>query len=225
MIARALIVLSLMAVAAVYTGRAGAAEEVAVRAPLAALPLEVEGWQGRDSAPFADDVVAQLGVDDYVNRHYARPAGSATLDAPPDGWALYGPPATISLYAGYYASQRQGDTIHSPQNCLPGAGWHPVASGRMDLDAAGRVLTVNRYVIQKGLDRQVVLYWYQGRGRVVASEYANKALLMLDAARLNRTGGGLVRVMTPVVTTAEAATDELTAFVTALFPHLERHLP
>jgi EpsI family protein len=226
MIARALIVLSLMVAAAVYTSRAGAAEEVAVRAPLAALPLEVGGWHGRDSAPFADDVVAQLGVDDYVNRHYARPARSAPLDTSWDGrTGLAGPPATISLYAGYYASQRQGDTIHSPQNCLPGAGWHPVASGRMDLDAAGRVLRVNRYVIQKGLDRQVVLYWYQGRGRVVASEYANKALLMLDAARLNRTGGGLVRVMTPVVTTAEAATDELAAFVTALFPHLERHLP
>jgi EpsI family protein len=216
MIARALVVLAMMAAAAVYTGRAGAVEETAARAPLAALPLEMEGWEGRDSAPFADDVVAQLGVDDYVNRHYAHSAGRTPLD---------GQPATISLYAGYYASQRQGDSIHSPQNCLPGAGWHPVASGRMDVDAGGRVLTVNRYVIQKGLDRQVVLYWYQGRGRVVASEYANKALLMLDAARLNRTSGGLVRVMTPVVTTAEAATDELAAFVGALFPHLERHLP
>jgi EpsI family protein len=209
MIARAFIVVTLLAAAGAYTSRAGAAEDVVTRAPLAELPLQVDRWHGRDSAPFDDDIVAQLGVDDYVNRAYAPPAGASP----------------ILLYAGYYASQRQGDSIHSPQNCLPGAGWQPVASGRLDVEAGGRVLTVNRYVIQKGLDRQVVLYWYQGRGRVVANEYANKALLMFDAARLNRTSGGLVRVMTPVVTTAEAATDELAAFVAALFPHLERHLP
>jgi EpsI family protein len=129
------------------------------------------------------------------------------------------------LYAGFYHSQRQGDTIHSPQNCLPGAGWRPVASGTVDLSFGGREVTVNRYVIQKGLDRQVVLYWYQGRGRIVANEYFNKALLMLDAARLHRTSGGLVRLLAPVVTTAEAATDELTAFAAALLPYLERHLP
>jgi EpsI family protein len=209
MIARALVVLGLIAGAGAYAARAGASEAMVARAPLSDLPFSLAGWNGRDSAPFDDDVVAQLGVDDYVSRAYL-PAGSI---------------APVLLYAGYYASQRQGDSIHSPQNCLPGAGWLPVASERMTIDVAGDPVTVNRYVIQKGLDRQVVLYWYQGRGRVVASEYANKALLMLDAARLNRTSGGLVRVMTPVVTTAEAATDELAAFVAALFPHLERHLP
>jgi EpsI family protein len=209
MIARALVVLSLIAAAGLYTARAGTSEDPVPRMPLADLPLSLDGWHGRDSAPFDDDIVAQLGVDDYVNRAYAPPAGASP----------------ILLYAGYYASQRQGDSIHSPQNCLPGAGWQPVASGRLDVEAGGRVLTVNRYVIQKGLERQVVLYWYQGRGRVVANEYANKALLMLDAARLNRTSGGLVRIMTPVVTTAEAATEDLAAFVAAIFPRLERHLP
>lgn len=213
MIARALIVFGLLVAAGLYTGQAGALEDTAPRAPLAELPLAVDRWQGRDAAPFEDDVVAQLGVDDYVHRQYwtAGPGGGGATP--------------IGLYAGYYASQRQGDTIHSPQNCLPGAGWLPVASGRMEVETPGRTLTVNRYVIQKGLDRQVVLYWYQGRGRVVANEYANKALLMLDAATSNRTSGGLVRVLTPVVSTAEAATGELAAFAAAIFPHLERHLP
>jgi EpsI family protein len=100
-----------------------------------------------------------------------------------------------------------------------------VSSRIADVRAGDRTLRVNEYVIQKGLDRQVVLYWYQGRGRVVASEYANKALLMLDAARLNRTNGGLVRVIAPVVTTTDAAATELGAFVAALFPHLSKHLP
>jgi EpsI family protein len=93
------------------------------------------------------------------------------------------------------------------------------------LQSGGRTLTVNQFVIQKGIDRQAVLYWYQGRGRVTASEYKNKAFLMLDAARLHRTNGGLVRLITPVVSTADAAKAELAAFAAVLLPHLDGHLP
>jgi EpsI family protein len=172
------------------------------------LPLTIGDWQGQESAPLADDVLAQLGVDDYVNRHYAR-----------------GGSAPVGLYVAYYASQRQGDTIHSPQNCLPGAGWVPVETGIADLRVGDRAISVNQFVIQNGLDRQVVFYWYQGRGRVVANEYRNKALLMLDAARLHRTNGGMVRVIAPITSTAEAAKAELSAFAGVLFPHLDGHLP
>ena len=208
MIPRTALVVMLIVGAGIYSRGAGAVEATVERSPLVELPATIGQWQGREAAPLADDVVATLGVDDYVNRRYTDAAG-----------------LPVGLYVGYYHSQRQGDTIHSPQNCLPGAGWRPVASGRVSVDADGRTVEVNRYVIQKGLDRQVVLYWYQGRGRVVANEYANKGLLMLDAARLNRTSGGLVRLIAPVVTTAEAATAELTSFAAALFPHLDRHLP
>jgi EpsI family protein len=87
---------------------------------------------------------------------------------------------------------------------------------------------VNRYVIQKGIDRQVVMYWYQGRGRVVANEYANKLWLMLDAARLHRTNGALVRVIAPVsaATGGMAAADTVTTdFARELYPHLSSYLP
>jgi len=131
----------------------------------------------------------------------------------------------VALYVGYYASQRQGDTIHSPQNCLPGAGWRPVSAERTTVDFGGRTVPVNRFIIQKGLDRQAVFYWYQGRSRVVASEFANKAWLMLDAARLRRTDGGLVRAITPVSSTPDAAFATLTTFSTALFPYLSSRLP
>jgi EpsI family protein len=208
MIARAVCVLVLMIVAGAYSSRAGSVEATVARAPLAELPYVLDDWRGFDSAPLADDIVTTLGVDDYANRRYVAASGMP-----------------VGLYVGYYTSQRQGDTIHSPQNCLPGAGWRPVESGYVDVVTGGRTLQVNRYVIQKGLERQVVLYWYQGRGRVVANEYANKALLMFDAARLGRTSGGLVRVIAPVVTTAEATTDQLTAFVATLYPHLDRHIP
>jgi EpsI family protein len=150
-----------------------------------------------------------LGVDEYVNRTYVNTAG-----------------VPLNLYIGYYASQRQGDTIHSPQNCLPGSGWQPVEASRVSLDAAGRTFPVNRYVIEKALNRQVVYYWYQGRGRIVASDYANKLFLMLDAARLHRTNGSLVRIIVPQSPAAPAAADGLAAgFARALAPRLFAYLP
>jgi EpsI family protein len=208
MIGRTAVVLALLAGAGLYSARAASVEAFVPREPLASLPLVLGEWHGREAAPLADDVLGQLGVDDYVNRRYARDG------APP-----------VGIYVGYYASQRQGDTIHSPQNCLPGAGWRPVETGVTELRVGERMVPVNQFVIQKGLDRQVVLYWYHGRGRVTANEYANKAFLMLDAARLHRTNGGLVRLITPVVSTAEAAKSELAAFAAILFVHLDGHLP
>jgi EpsI family protein len=208
MVARALIVVALIAAAGLYSTGAASVDAAVSRTPLASLSPAIDSWQGHDAAPFSDDVVSQLGVDDYVNRRYAR-----------------GNTVPVTLYVGYYASQRQGDTIHSPRNCLPGAGWQPVSSEQGTIDVAGQQLPVNRYLIQQGLDRQAVIYWYQGRGRVIANEYANKAWLMVDAARLRRTDGALVRLITPVTSTPEAAFGELTAFATALYPRLKAHIP
>ena len=208
MVRRAILVVVLLIAAGVYGARAGSAEAVVAREPLAALPLQLGDWQGYEAEPFAGDLLAALGVDDYLNRQYIH-QGS-------------GP---VGVYVGYYASQRQGDTIHSPQNCLPGAGWRPVESGVANVPVGDRSILVNQYVIQRGLDRQVVLYWYQGRGRVTANEYRNKAYLMFDSVRLHRTNGGLVRLIAPIVTTADAAKATASSFARLMFPHLARHLP
>ena len=207
MIARALLAAAIIVAAGIYASGASAPERLPSRETLATTPVSLLGWEGRDVA-LDDDVLVQLGVDDYINRRYMA------ADAPP-----------VALYVGYYASQRQGDTIHSPQNCLPGAGWRPVSAERTTVDLGGRTIPVNRFIIQKGLDRQAVFYWYQGRSRVVANEFANKAWLMLDAARLRRTDGGLVRAITPVASTPDAAFATLTTFSTALFPYLSSRLP
>ena len=207
MIARFLIAAGMIVAAGIYASGASAPERLPSRETLATTPVSLQGWKGLDVA-LDDDVLAQLGVDDYINRRYVA------ADAAP-----------VALYVGYYASQRQGDTIHSPQNCLPGAGWRPVTGERTTVDLGGRTIPVNRFIIQKGLDRQAVFYWYQGRSRVVANEFANKAWLMLDAARLRRTDGGLVRAITPVSSTPDAAFATLTTFSTALFPYLSSRLP
>ena len=204
---RAVVVVVLLGGTALLERTVSGAEATVARAPLATLPPVLDGWQGRAAAPLAKDVVAVLGVDDYVYRTYVR-----------DG-------VPMNLYAGYYDTQRRGDAIHSPQNCLPGAGWQPVDSRTVDLSSANGPVRVNQYVIQKGLQKQVVLYWYQGRGRVVANEYANKALLMWDAATRRRTSGGLVRVITPVTSTTDAAARQAAEFATALLPQLQRVMP
>ena len=212
MTTRLFVITACLLVAAGLRFRAEQPERVPLREPLQKLPLQIESWRGRDAAPFADDVVAVLGVDEYVSRFYRTPES-----------------ATLSLYVGYYQSQRQGDTIHSPMNCLPGAGWQPMETGRLTIDVAGHTpLDVNRVVIQKGLDRQLALYWYQSHGRVIANEYWSKLFMVYDAMRLNRSDAALVRVISPIASAdpdAGAATRRAMNFVRALWPSLERHLP
>jgi len=157
--------------------------------------------------------LAILGVDDYINRVYYS---SELFPA--------------SLYVGFYKSQREGDTIHSPLNCLPGAGWNPVKNSHIQISANDNSsIEINRIVILKGMDKQVVLYWYQSHGRVIASEYWGKIYTVLDALRTNRTDAALVRVICPVAGT-EAQAEEFAEkravdFVKAIFPLLGNFLP
>jgi len=220
MVTRTLIVAALLLGTSGYLAKMSRAEPTPIRETLASLPMEVGGWRGSLQPDFEDRILAVLGVDDYARRIYRRPQ---------EGW--------LGLYIGYYASQRQGDTIHSPLNCLPGAGWTPVTQGQVTLsvrespapDAAAREITVNRFVIQKGLERQLVLYWYQSHNRVVASEYWGRAYTVIDAIRHNRTDAALVRVVLPIFGEGPEglaiAERRGRGFVESLFPYLGRHLP
>jgi EpsI family protein len=208
MIARALALAAALGAAALIGARAGAAEQPAARESLSKLPRTIAAWRAVSDTPLDPEARRVLGVDDYVNRRYAGAGGEL-----------------VGLYIGYYASQRQGDTIHSPQNCLPGAGWEPVESSSEMLAGSAGPVVVNRYVVQKGLDRQVVLYWYEGRGRIVANEYLNKFWLIADAARLHRTNGALVRIMAPVVAEQADASRAAAGFAQAILPALPTYLP
>jgi EpsI family protein len=212
-IGRALVLSAGILLAGLYGSHLAGRERAVPRQALASLPRALGDWPAAVDVPLGNDALAVLGVDDYVSRTYL-----STTSAP-----------AVNLYVGYYDSQRQGDTIHSPQNCLPGAGWQAIEGGRVRLELGDRTEIVNRYVIQKGLDRQVVLYWYQGRGRVVANEYANKFWLMVDAARLHRSNGALVRVIASAGRSTggslAAADTAATSFTRTLFPHLAAYLP
>ncbi len=215
---RAIILTCCLLITAWYLAHAQTAEAVPAHAQIELLPLAFDGWAGRDASPFSPQILAILGVDHYVTRNY---------------WHQGGQP--VGLYVGFYESQRQGDTMHSPLNCLPGAGWLPTSKSALTITALDGVqktskdIVVNRVVIERGLDRQLVLYWYQTHGRVIASEYWGKIYTVVDALRYNRTDAALIRVMTPLGDQPDlseaAAQARAVQFVQALFPQLSHYLP
>ncbi|HMC78209.1 MAG TPA: EpsI family protein [Vicinamibacterales bacterium] len=229
MILRAAAVAAVILGGGAYASVAQSPDREVARASLASLPCALDRWTCAGDTPLDGKTLALLGVDDYINRTYrALPPDPLRQGFGGQEGGSHGI-GVVGLYIGYYASQRQGEAIHSPQNCLPGSGWQPVSAARATLDTGRGAIAVNRYVVQKGLDRQVVLYWYQGRGRVVANEYVNKFWLMLDQGTLHRSNGALVRVVVPVngtdagaLASASASADE---FTRAIYPRLSPYLP
>jgi len=206
--ARTVVLTLSLAIGAVYLGYVSKTEAVPIRESLSRLPLQVGNWQGQPMLPLSDKIIAALGVSEYVNRIYSNSA-----------------PVPVELYIGYHRSQRTGETIHSPKNCLPGAGWAPIKSSRINIPFREGTIEVNRYVIQKGMDKALVLYWYYGAGRIIASEYKAKIYLVLDSIRKNRSDGALVRIIIPVINSEDEAEREATDFARSLVPLLRRNLP
>jgi EpsI family protein len=179
--------------------------------PLSLLPAVIGKWTGNDQ-PVTQETRDVLGAGDFLSRTYVQ----APTALP------------VSLFIGYFPTQRTGQTIHSPKHCLPGAGWVFESSNYVDLvDANGKPHQVGEYVIANGGTRQFVIYWYQAHGRSVASEYRAKVYMALDAMRTNRTDGALVRIITPLTSSEEipAARKRAEDFAARLAPLLPRFVP
>ncbi|HET9400038.1 MAG TPA: EpsI family protein [Candidatus Acidoferrales bacterium] len=199
-------------VASVFLTLRSRAEIVPAHKILADFPRELDGRIAKEQQLSAE-ALAVLGPGDFMVRDYIDPAG-----------VRY----PVNLYIAYFQSQRTGDTIHSPKNCLPGAGWVPVQVDHVSLTGSdGGPITVNRYVLGNGEQRLLALYWYQAHGRVVASEYSAKLYLVADAMRLNRTDGALVRILTPVERgeNIDAAQVRTTEFASTVIPSLDQYIP
>jgi len=203
------VVLLLAATAALLNARS-AVEAVPPHVEIASFPAEIDTWHGID-VPMSPETLTVLGPGQFLVRDYRR--------SPAEPY--------VNLYVAYFPSQKTGDTIHSPQNCLPGAGWTPLQSGRIALQRDdGTTITVNRFIISKGLVRQLVLYWYQAHDRVTPSEYWAKIYLVADAIRMNRTDGALVRVVTPITNgDEEAAQARALDFTHRVLPLLDSYIP
>jgi EpsI family protein len=174
-----------------------------------AFMYDIGEWKGQDQPPMDPKTLNVLRVDNYLDRVYENSKKN---------W--------ISLYVGYFRDQISGQIIHSPRNCMPGAGWNFIQNETVTLDIPGKTplkLEATRAILSRGEDRLLAYFWYQSRGRLIASEYWDKVYLVLDAIRYNRTDGALVRVLTELpkdgdITTIDA---QLKAFIQAVTPSLQ----
>jgi EpsI family protein len=194
----------------------GDTDRVPATPPLSLLPQTIGARTAQDY-PLDSETLEVLGDGRFLNRVYSSvgPVGQPA-EAP------------VSLFIGYFPTQRSGQSIHSPQNCLPGAGWAFLSSQVINLPTAdGRPYPVGEYLIGNAGQKQVVLYWYLAHGRSVASDYLAKAYMMLDAVRWNRTDGALVRIVTPVGQneSLESAQQRAVQFAGQVTPLLPRFIP
>lgn len=186
------------------------AEASIQRKELTELPERLGDWRQRGSEfKFNEQVEGLLKVSDYTMREYSLEDGRIG-----------------NIYVGYYASQRGGATYHSPQNCLPGAGWVMKDPQFVEIPRGdGTTFTANRYVIENGIYNEVMIYWYQGRGRTEASEYRDKVNTVLDSVSRRRSDGAMVRVMTSVGQDEPAAITAATDLAAKLAEVLPSYVP
>src|SRR3954468_10278172 len=189
-----------------------AGEASVSRSRLSEMPAQVASWHqvGADQR-FAQETEDVLRADDYLSRTYERPDGSAA-----------------SFYVGYYTTQRTGATYHSPLNCLPGSGWEMNDPATVTIAPAdgSPAFEANRYIVQNGDDKQLLIYWYQGRGRKLASEYWGKFYTVIDSIRRRRSDGAMVRVMMPLGKRSEEETlSAATDLAAQVAPALSEFIP
>lgn len=180
--------------------------------PLSEVPHRFGTWQLQQEGVVEQEVQDVLRADELLTRSYLSTEQMFSAH----------------LFVAYFRSQRAGQVPHSPKNCMPGSGWVPSVSDEVRIDVPGRTepLEANRYIVAKGDQKSLVLYWYQSRDRIVASEYKAKFYVVADALRYNRTDTALVRVIVPIVDgdvdrSQKAAVD----FVRSFYSPLRQHFP
>jgi EpsI family protein len=181
------------------------------RKSLAEFPKTLGDWTTMSEQKIDERSMRILQVDDYLIRNYRNSNGEI-----------------IILYIGYFKSQREGKGIHSPRQCLPGAGWIPIDTSVYQMEVPNHnieTVPVNKFIMGKGLDRQIFLFWYYGRGRVYASEYWNKSYLIWDSLTKKRTDGALIRINNPVTHDIDEALKTQSEFIKLFFPLLREFIP
>ena len=186
-------------------------EASVVRRELKEFPTALGQWQQRGvDTRFDAQTESVLRADDYLARDFVLPDGRSA-----------------NFYVGYYETQRNGATYHSPLNCLPGAGWVMTEPATIHITPSdgGAPFEANRYIIQNGNTRQLLIYWYQGRGRAVASEYWGKIYTVVDSVKRRRSDGAMVRVIVPVQRSEQEALALATDLAAQAAPMLPNYVP
>ncbi len=192
----------------VYVNFLGTVKPVLLKRQLDNFPQKIGDFKRVGEQSFSAEVLNVAGVDKYIMWQYQDKTGY-----------------TLGLYIGYYRDQTEGSIIHSPKHCMPGSGWEPSLTKEVSITADnGKTYTINRMVLQKGMDKQIAHYWYQGRGRVLANEYIDRAFMIWDSLTRRRSDGSLVRI-TGAGNRGEADTRSQMRFMASLLPELDKFLP
>ncbi|MCF7702194.1 VPLPA-CTERM-specific exosortase XrtD [Loktanella sp. M215] len=179
-----------------------------------AFPRDILDWNSY-TIPLEPDVEQVLKASDYINAVYTSPSNPNTY---------------INFFAAYYDKQTEGSGIHSPEVCLPVGGWEIFSIAQTPIampDTVYGTFDVNRAVIEKGLSRQLVYYWFEQRGTRMTNDYMAKIDVVYDSLTIGRTDGALVRFVTPIAESeTEADADaRMQKFMADLLPKLPRFIP
>lgn len=167
-----LVLMAALAAASLAQG----SKATALKTPLADIAKDIAGWTLSANAALDSLTLEQLKPTSYLSRTYQKDQRQ------------------LDLLIVYYAQQRAGESMHSPEHCLPGGGWRIDNRESVVLPLDGRPVKVNRYRISHGTQNEVMYYWYQSQRRVIATEYMGKALLVWDSIASGHTEGTLVRI-------------------------------
>ena len=191
-----------------YGNFSGTVKPISLTESLEDFPQTIGKFRRVQTQTFSKKVLEIAGVDNYIMWQYRDSQGY-----------------TLGLYVGYYRDQTEGSIIHSPKHCMPGSGWEPLREEEVNLhDVRGRSYEINRMVLQKGTDKQIAHYWYEGRGRVVANEYEDRAFMIWDSIVRRRSDGALVRITGPGNDQKSDIKKQM-QFMAALMPPLDKFLP
>jgi len=209
---RFIIVIALFLAAILVNSFLDAPEAALKRTPLSNFPESIGEWTMVDQKSMDKQSLEMLNVDDYLIRTYRNRANQF-----------------IGLYIGYFLNQKEGKGIHSPRQCLPGAGWTPLETSVCELpfgnDVSGGRASANRYLMSNGDQKQLYIFWYQGRGRSYANEYCNKLYLVWDGLTKRRTDGALVRINVDAGSDPARAFELENAFIRQLLPIMPSYIP
>jgi EpsI family protein len=199
---RLILTLVLLAATLMASKLADNGKSASLAQPLDSIGTSIAGFTGSAvNLPLGPGALEALKCDTYLSRTYQK----SGIDA--------------DLFIAYYAQQRSGESMHSPKHCLPGAGWEIWDYGSTDVGANGRNFKINKYSISHDGNRRLVLYWYQSKTRIIASEYLGKILLARDALLRHSTAGSIVRIIVPDQPGVLQAARE---FASGIIPQVER---
>ena len=215
------VVVAMLAGSAGMERARGDVDKVPPSTPLAEFPAQLGAYTSQE-IPISDDALAVMGKGVFLDRMYTRSPELATAALPSEV------PGPVELFIGYFPTQRTGQTIHSPQHCLPGAGWVFESSGTVELKPVdGHRLVVGDYLISNGTSKSEVLYWYRSHGRTVASDWTAKLYTLSDSILYSRTDAALVRIVTPLLGNESrvSAQARALAFANRITPLLPAYIP